>query len=59
MFVYCDINSRDVARLEISITKTRAAIGEFFLAFRKSNNIPSAYITVYNYVEKNCVSFIK
>ena len=39
MFISRDINLRGVARFEKSITKTRAAIGECFLAFRSYTNL--------------------
>ena len=47
MFIYCDINTRDVARLERAVTKTDEPLSESFLAFRKSSNIPSAFISQY------------
>ena len=40
VFGYCDPNTENVARLEKSVKKTRAA-RFFFFAFRKSSNISS------------------
>ena len=47
MFMYGEINTRDVVRLEKSVTKSQVA-GECFLDFRMSHNISRVYITVYN-----------
>ena len=48
IITYGNINTRDVVKLEKSVTNTQAE-GECFLAFRKFRNIPSVYITVHKH----------